>query len=247
MPGAISGRNDYVNLARVHVNDPTGWSYKAGTDFWVLGGNSGMLTSGSAHELPDYGWTATAMGLAAGAGANLLDPTTPGAPGRWVTDAAADLLQSPAIFGDYAHGLQAAKVSGMRSLPRQLILEALAAFTVASANEPGTGFGFIEDTGVPGTVADHLAFVRSNGTLFDCRSGADNVVGRAVDNLYHLFRVTLNRRGPADVVDQVVFAIDDQVQGTLDLENAEFPVSFGLIAGTTNRVQLAWAHIFYDW
>src|SRR3990167_5959661 len=93
---------------RIHVLTPQEWATTPGTDFWLVGQSNGMITAGSAHELADYGWTTTALKLtAATGGADLLDSADVGVPAGITLADASDLLASPAIFGDYAHGLMA--------------------------------------------------------------------------------------------------------------------------------------------
>ena len=229
-----------VAYPREHVRTPQEWGYKAGTDFWLVAAASGMLTATNAHELADYGWTTTALSFAAPSGADFMASADVGVPNAIDFGASGDLLKSPSIFGDYAHSLMAQQL--LKKAPTKLILEAYAQFSVATANEPTSGFGFVEDIGTPATAADHMAFISTNGTNFLCASGAANDVGALDDSLFHLWKVVLNKTTAL-----VEWFIDGVSQGTLAVQNDLFPASFGAHVLTTNRLQLAWAHVYYDY
>ena len=232
-----------VALRRQHVLTPQSWGVAAGTDFWFMGSVNGMLTAGNGHELSDYGWTTTALSLQNGSAADFLSTIAldPGNPGAILFDAASDLLLSPAIFGDYQHAYQAEVLLGFA--PSQLCLEAIGAFTVATNNETATGFGFIEDGGSPITVADHMAYIFSNGTNFAIRNGATTTdTGAAVDTNSHKWKMVITSGG------SIEWFIDGTSQGTISIQDDEWPASFGAgVLATTgaNRFQIGMVHIWY--
>src|SRR3989304_1922478 len=123
---------------RVHVTRPSLWNRSAGTDFWLLA--SASLAGIAADELmTDYGWTLTSITNTAGTLADLLSSADVGTPNIMALDAASDLILSPPIFGDYAHGLQAGGILGYT--PTRSNIEAYANFNVATASETTTGLG----------------------------------------------------------------------------------------------------------
>lgn len=237
-------RADYLQLARKHVPAAHLWPVSAGSDFWMVPCANGQDGSGNAHELADYGWITTSLVPTDGSAADLLTSADVGAPGHTLTNASGDLLGSPALFGDYYHALQAARICGMKTLPRLLVVEFVAAFSVASAAENQSAVGFFEDGATLSTQADQLAVIVSDGANFRLIDGADATgsAGAAIDTNFHLWRIELN------VAEQVArWYIDDVVQGTLAIETDEFPCKFGMHTLTTNRIKLGWVHVFYDW
>jgi len=229
-----------VAYPREHVLRPQEWADSAGTDFWLVAGPGGMLTATTIQELADYGWTATALTFTAASGADFLSSADVGVPNTIDFGASGDLLKSPAIFGDYNHGLLAAQL--LKKQPTKLVTECYAQFSVATANEPTSGFGLVEDGGTPATAADHMAFISTNGTNFLCASGAASDTGALDDSLFHKFKTIVRNTDSL-----VEWYIDDVSQGMLAVQADEWPVSFGAHVLTTNRLQLAWAHIYYDY
>lgn len=235
VPNALYGSALAGN--RVHAYEPNMWGTRPATDFWATFATNGILTAGNAHELADYGWTTTSLIFTTPSGADFITSADQGTANAITTNAAADLLQSPVIFGDYNHALQAQQFLGY--LPTTLTLEAWAQFTTASANETITGFGFVEDGGSPAVANDALAMIFSDGTNFGLRSGAASDAGAAVDNSNHLWKIVVTSAN-------VEWFIDGTSQGTIALEADEWPVSFGLTSTTTNRPALSWVHIYYS-
>ena len=237
-------RADYMFLMRKPVRSPERWSLEAGTDFWLMGGVNGLLTSGNAQELADYGWVTTALSQAGGSGADLLSPADVGVPSLLITDAVNDLLQSPAIFGDYAHARMAQALCGMRSLPRLLVAEMYGSFSPFNQVDAQGGFGFQEDTATTGVATDQLAWIGSDGTRFFCGSG-DSLMGLGggplADGNPHLFRIELNR-----IESLTKWSVDGVPGNPIPLENDEFPCKFAMYGGA-NFPRLAWAHVYYDW
>lgn len=224
---------------RFHVATPQMWGESAGTDFWMVPSVNGMLTASKPPTLADYGWTTTDLALTAGAGGDFLSATDIGSVNRIAFDAASDMLLSPAIFGDYAHGKMAESFLGF--MPTQLNVEVVAAFPVVANNETNTAFGLVEDGGSPITAADALAMIFSDGTNFGLRSGAATDAGALVDTAVHrwLTEVTATT---------VTWYIDGTSQGTLALEADEWPAAFGagIKAAGSNTLSIGPVHIWYS-
>lgn len=250
MPAARSvtlSRADLINLKRVHVTNPGAWAVQAGTDFWLYGGANGLGTSSGQFLITDGGWTATSLLFTDGSLADFISKADMGTYPLIGTDAAADLLSSPSIFGDYAHAHQAAVILGQNSLPRYLVMDALANFTVSSANEVTSQLGFIKAGGSPVTAANALATFTAGAANFCTQSNAVVQVGATVlDNLPHWFRIVIDQAG-GPVIKSF---IDGVLQSTLVFAAAQqdvWPVKFGFGDGTTNRWQVNQVHIFYDY
>ena len=225
---------------RHHVWTPQEWAYRPGTDFWAFFGNSGLLTSGVAHELSDYGWSTTALAFASPDGADFMSSDDIGTPNGLVFADASDLLQSPAIFGDYTHGRMVEEILG--KFPTQFAIEIYAAFTTVTGTSNRSGFGLVEAGGTAGAAADELAWIYTDGTNFTIRSDADSDVGAADDTDYHLWKIVVSS---GDKTDAVEWFIDGVSQGTMDRKTDEWPVSFGVFAHTTNRFVVSWVHAYY--
>jgi len=213
---------------------PQDWGVQPGTDFMLL--PEGEILTANGYLLSDYGWTTTSLSLVTGAGADFIASADVGVPGHILTNASGDLLQSPVVFGDYYHAWLASKILGY--VPSTLVVEVIAAFSVATANETTSGFGLIEDGGGPATANDALAYIFSDSANFGLRSGAASDAGAAVDNAWHVWRIEVDSTN-------VEWFIDDTSQGTIALEADEWPVSFGMHTLTTNRVLLGPVHIYY--
>ena len=223
---------------RVHVTRPSLWSRSAGTDFWLLG-NASLAGIAVDELMTDYGWTLTSVTNTAGTLADLLSSADVGTPNIMALDGLNDLILSPPIFGDYAHGLQAGQILGYT--PSTLNLEVYANFSVNTAAEGDSGFGLSTGSGL--TATNHIAFIYSNGTLFTIRgtpgTGGYTDTGAAKDNAFHLFKIVATAGGTVE------WFIDGVSQGTITLVADLFPTAFSACVTTTNRVNIAWAHIWY--
>lgn len=228
-------------LRRVNVNDPGMWGVQAGTDFWFQ--SSGLIYTAGRTLITDGGWTVTSVTLVAGSGADFISKDDPGVPNHSLTNAAADLVTSPALFGDYTHGRQAAECYGAKTLPRFLICDFYAAFSVASADEVTTNIGLIEDGGSPVVAADTLVTFYSNSATFGMQANAAVVAGTTtVDNAWHNFRLVCDK--------QTGYAkgyIDGVYQNQIAITADEWPAKFGFGTDTTNRLLVNRAHIWYAW
>lgn len=248
-------RSDIEHLRRVHVNAATYWDTTVGTDYWFVAGAAGNTASKPA-TLADWGWTTTSLVVTAGSGADFLAPTDYGTPANWSSDAAADALASPAIFGDYMHAHMASEMLGQKTLPRYLVCDIFGAISTDSGNETKSGFGL--STSTVGTDANKAAFIFTDGTNFLLRSSAatSSATGAtAVDTNYHNFRIVLdgfsvgalaasgtNASGGAQLAR---WFIDGVAQPTIALKTDTYPVQFEAYADTTNRFNLSKVHIFY--
>ena len=228
------------NIQRQHVTRPSLWTRSSGTDYWIKAG-VGVAGIAADEALTDYGWTLTSITSTAGTLADLLTSAGVGTPNIMALDAASDLLLSPSMFGDYAGGLQAGQILGYT--PTTLNLETYANFSVSTAAETTTGFGL--STGSSLTATNHIAFIYSDATNFAMRgtpgTGAFTDVGAVRDATYHLWRITATAAGTVE------WFIDGTSQGTITLVGDLFPtaLSASVVAAGTNRVNIAWAHIYY--
>jgi hypothetical protein len=250
-------RSAYLPINRRHVTSGHRWGIEVGTDYWFTPGpvydqaQPASATDPQAiYALVETGWVATSLANTAGSGADLISSADKGVPNHLLTNASADLLASPALFGSYDDALQAQIIAGMSSLPRFLVCEFMGAMTVHSADEPTSGWGFLEDGATADVEAAQLAFISSDSANFQLAgnggAGALTDVGPADDALWHLFTIEL-------VVSTGLahWYIDDPTRatslGSVAITADEAPYKFGMHALTTNRPALGWVHIFYDW
>lgn len=227
-------------IQRQHVTRPSLWSREVGTDYWFSAGVGGAGIVAD-ELLTDYGWTLTSITRTDGTLADLLSSADVGTPNIFALDSASDLFLSPAIFGDYASGLRAGQILGYT--PTRLNLEVYANFSVHTADEDTTGFGL--STGSSLTATNHIAFIYTDGTNFHIRgtpgTGAFDDAGAVDDANFHLFKVVATAGGTVE------WFIDGTSQGTITLVDDLFPtaLSASVVAAGTNRVNIAWAHIYY--
>lgn len=251
-------KNFYLPMTRKHVNAGSRWAHEIGTDYWLQMtqgfDQAAAASTATGDELAENGWVATSLVNTAGSGADFMSSADKGTPAHFLTNASADLLESPAMFGDYVHARAAADIAGMRDLPRFLIARFWGAMTVHSDDEVTSGWGFIEDGGSVATEADQMAFISSDGTNFQINSNAaatpDNFA--ADDALWHEFVIVLA------LAELRAYAFIDptwrsgrpplgESAGSVAITVDEFPVSFGFHASTTNRPALGLTHILYEW
>lgn len=245
----VMREKDWRKLRRVHVNHGLHWGDSVATDFWLYPGTE--LTGATTFLDSSTGWTTTSTGFTAGSGADFMASADKGTPRAATANAQNDLVVSPAIFGDYQHARAAQMIMGEASLPRYLIMDALAAFSVASSSsEENTGFGFLEAGGTGTTAADHFAVIRSDGTNFELGSGGDTDNGTVVDTSLHMWRIILDRGSATSgaITDGASWFIDGALQGTIDIQADLSPGAF-IIAqgGANNRCEVGLVHIYYEW
>lgn len=225
------------------------WASSPGAEYWLhaalLAQGVGTFSEGLLAAT-NNGWTntGTIIGVS-GSGADFLSKADEQHPSYIAIDTAGDLLQSPPVFGTYAHALQAALCMGGLQLPSKLIAHFYAQFEANNA-ETASGIGFAEDGGSIAVANDHLATITCNATQFVLRSGAASANLKAVDTNWHLFGIVLD-----SLTGKAYGYIDDMATalGSIDIEGDEFPVSFGagVLASTgANFQKLAWARIRYE-
>ena len=220
------------------------WDEASGSDFFMEPSASQVSGTGNAQDLSDRGWTTTGLAFVGPTkSASFLDATDLGVPGHFEGDNAGDILQSPALFGDFIHGQQAAHHLGFD--PTTLTFEAHARFSITSASETGTALGFVDADGSIITEADHIAAIHTDGTNFILRSAApDTDVGALDDELEHLFTIVVSI---GSVTDAIEWFIDGTSQGTIDRLADVWPASvgWGNQGAGTNRIQIGSARVFY--
>lgn len=220
---------------RVHIYNPTDWGSSVGTDYWFYAGNVDGAAAAAATDpsgLSGYGWTTTSVvhtNTVTGDFGSLTDVT----PVNYGANASGDLTRSPLIFGDGAHFQAVGKMLGYT--PTRLNAEFYANFATATADEAATNIGFHNGSaGVAVIYSDsaNFALTKDGGTTED--------VGAEVDNAWHLWKITATVGGTYE------WFIDGTSQGTLALLADAWPAGFGWVASTTNRINLNFAHVWYD-
>jgi hypothetical protein len=229
-----------VRDRRVHILNGADWARSAGTDFWIIGGASEetVATGAGLRTLDGGGWTATSIAEYSGSTGDFLSSSDDD-PSAFHFNAASDLIQSPAVFGSYAHAYMAQQFLG--AIPTELNLEIYARHLDGTNNETASGFGFVEGGGSIITANDALAVIFSDGTNFKLRSGAATSAAGAVDDTaYHLWRIMINASA-------VSWYNNGTLVNTIALEADEWPVHFGMgvQAAGANFMTMAWAHIWY--
>ena len=231
---------------RVHVRKPEDWNRSGGTDFWAVWGPEALTAAaGSSALITDSGWINTSMVETAGTGADFLATGDRTAPAHVLTDAASDLLQSPAIFGDYMHAQIAASILGYQ--PTTLNAEFGFNFTVGTGNETASCIGFVEAGGSIVTADDAAATIFSDGTNFKLRTGAaTGAAGPVIGAAWRMGRITLSNAVAAGTA-MITGSIDGTALPATDLQTDLNPYSFGLgiVAAGTNRIGSSFWHIWY--
>ncbi len=232
---------------RVHVFKAADWNRAAGTDYWMIPATNDELTAAAtnAEILSNVDWTTTTLTHTAGTLGNLLGGVTVATTHGpvWTTAAAAAEIRSPAVLGGPAQAAMVAQMLGY--VPTQLILEWVARFSVATANETTSALGFA--TGVITTAGSAVGTIFSDGTNFKVRtSAATSTAGAAVDNNFHRWRIVLDASA-ATVTGYMDGAVIGAAAG-IALTNTLFPTSIaaGNATAGTNRVQPGIAHVWYQ-
>ena len=253
---AGSQKKIFLPLNRQHCRAGGRWAHELATDYWLMmqGGLDIFAAASTAtgDELAENGWTSTSLVNTAGSGADFMSSSDKGTPSHALTNASADLLKSPSLFADYVHARSAATLAGQSNMPRYLIARWWGAMTVASADEPRSGWGFIEDGGAASVEADQLAWISSDGTNFQIGGNAGTPVNIAtVDTSWHEFAIVIA------VSTAKAYAFIDPTWigtppigaalGSIDIQQDEAPYAFGFHALTTNRPALGLTHIYYEW
>ena len=266
-------KNIYLRVTRQHVRAGARWAHEVGTDYWFHP-SSGLdqfaaASTATGDELAENGWIATSLVNTAGGGSDFMGgtltptigqgrkgtqlplPSDMGTPQHGLTDASGDLLGSPSIFGDYAGGYAAMVLAGKSTMPRYLIMESLAAFTVASAGEVQSALGFFNAAATISVEATQYAVIYSDGTnYFLAGAAAKMATGPLIDApaAWHVWKIVIEFVA-ADVApnvyaykDNVIFSATAGV-GAQD----QFPLRWGFHALTTNRIGVGQTRVYYDW
>ncbi|MEX0781258.1 MAG: hypothetical protein WD557_01315 [Dehalococcoidia bacterium] len=217
------------------ITDPSKWLMSPGYEYWA-GPFGDADAIGVANMGASQGWTAASLITAPG-GTGDLNASGDDVPFMIGGNVAGSLLTSPIIFGGYSAFQVAEKFLG--SAPTKLCCEFRAQWTVASANETDTYIGFIAPATTDAASAGSVAAIVSDGTNFRLRSDNGDDAGAAIDTAIHTWRIEV---GPTTTE----WFIDGVSQGTITTEADIYPTSFKFDTGTTNRVFLAWARVYYE-
>ena len=226
---------------RVHVNKAKDWGQAAGTDFWAVFGDVAQVEAATLGDLDLYGWETDTVAFVAGSDADFISSADVGVTGGVTTATEDDFLISPFIFGDYAHSLMVEALLGYP--PTSLNMECYARFS-ANADENASGFGWVEEGGGGGVLADAdlLAFIGNGGTEFELNQGDGTVdAGDTDDTDSHLFKIIISGL-------TAEWFIDGTSQGSLTLETDLFPAAWAVNTEATGTVDpvVAWVHIWYE-
>jgi hypothetical protein len=250
----------YLPMARKHCMKGAEWGHTMATDYWLTL-NPGLDIAGAAStatgdELAENGWVATSLVNTVGSGADFGSVADTGIPNHLLTNASADLLSSPAIFGDYAHMVAAAHIVGKRhtDLPRYLVADFWGSMSVMSATpvEPRSNWGFIVAGGSPATEANQLASISVSdaGGFFQIGVNTVYTLGTiAGDTTWRFFRIKLDRINNVAqwFILNATTGIMDKQPNSSALTTDVYPLKFGFHALTTNRPLLGLTHVYYDW
>lgn len=240
--------------ATYSVRDPRMWAQMPGLEFWVSAHAQILGATTEGNDIDKFGWTDTGPPLISnGSGADFLDVDGKGTPSGIELDTADDIFASPAIFGDYRHGVMAAELAGRIAangtpeLPHFLIVDQWLTFQ-ANNDETATGVGLIEDGGAADVANDHMATIAVDGADFILRSGAATSSGlAAADTSWHHFRLKVDRRT------SLVYAyVDDMatVAGSIAIQANEWPAKYGggtLTSSGANDPFIHMARLRYAW
>lgn len=214
----------HVDAARWHLTGGTHYSHKfastTATAGWTFTGTPSALTGGTG----DFNSAAdiTPIGLNIGTVAS-----------------AQSIRFQTLLFGSYAHRAIATDILGYE--PTKLCFKVWAGFSINTANEPHTGFGFV--TAVAAITADNqkVAWIHSDGTNFTFRENGNTDAGAAKDTSYHEYIVKIDATN-------MEWFIDGVSQGTLSTPVDVFPVSWQAngAAARTNAVQISNLLVWYE-
>lgn len=236
---APTGHTAQIALRRVHVG-PRDWDNGGATDYWLsAAGNANQVAAAGATNpggLPGWFWTCTSIALGATAAGDL-NSSGDNEPAVLRTDASGDEIVSPICLGGYDNFQRAASILGYT--PTKLVVEFFAAFGVASANETTTFIGLAIWNGTDAAAAGGAGCITSNGTNFHLTSDNGSDAGAAINTAFHKWKIQFDATNTE-------WFIDDVSQGTITTEGDIYPTSFHMRAATTNRISLAWLHIYYE-
>lgn len=211
----------------------------------------GATTEG--NDLTAFGWTVTgAPPYVAPSGADFASSSDKGTTGGIHLDTAADVIQSPALFGSYAHMDAVCKLigrvagNGTPDLPHYLECIFAARFS-ANAAETGSGIGFIEDGGSAAVANDHMAALFTDGTSWKIRSGAATSAAIATDSTNpFVAKIRIDR------INALAYGWVDDFSGvgkSIAIQDDEWPVAWGggVVSAGTNDPVINWVIVRYGW
>lgn len=233
------------------------WAFETGLEYWVsanLMAQGVGVVSGGLMGVTNNGWvnTGTVVGVA-GSLADFMVAADPGTGGYFNIDTAADLLNSPALFGSYDHAAAVCALIGRENskgepdLPRFLIYDNWGTSFAANNAETGSGHGFVEGAGAASVANDHLACFTSTTTHFKLRSGAATTGNlMAADTARHRWRVKI------DLINALAYAYIDDMStalGSIAIEADLFPCSVGagVVSGGANFILWGPSRVRYAW
>lgn len=229
----------HVREAASHVRDPRLWGVSPGMHYWAHFGDGELWDSASAYSIgtvAGWGFSGADIGTSPTSSGDFISAADDAGPYLRLT-ASGQYMYSPSVFGSYRHALNASRFNG-DVMPTKLSFECYARFATASANESTSGFGFSIGQGTPDTL--HVAYIRSNGSNFQIRGSHDSDAGPAIDTNYHLWKAEAQSTG-------IEWWVDGVSQGTMTVDPTDmWPVAFSTYVSTTNRVEIAWAHVWYS-
>lgn len=143
------------------------------------------------------------------------------------------------VFGEREHMKAAENILGYA--PTLLCFRAIARFSVNSANEDQTGFGFVNTTAATSTNGQKVCWVSSNATNFIVRSNTNTANNGAIDTNWHDWLFFLNGTTITPYRDGVL-------QNTVSMATDQFGCAFQVngAASRTNVVQLSALHVWYQ-
>ena len=230
------------SVDRHEVSNAVLWDDSSGSDYFFEPDAAQISGTGNAEDLSDVGWSITSLAFVQGTGSDFLTADANTIPSHYSTNAGSDLLQSPTVFGDEAHGEQASH--HLQTTPTTLTFEGRAQFSINSANETATGLGFVDSTGSIIVATDAVAVIHTDGSNFTLRSTADSDAGATDDGDWHVFKIVITLGSTTDAIE---WFIDGTSQGTIDRLTDVYPMAFGWgnVAGATNRINIGPCRISY--
>lgn len=251
------------------VKDAQHWNKQIGLEYWMQPAlvSQGIGTfSDGLFAVTNNGWvnTGTIIGVAnSGADFGAIADKGAGVT-AFAIDTAGDLLNSPAIFGDWGHMAAVAEMCGMASqgptgsigatggvqsdLPTKLIYDSWSNFQVILTASDTSGHGFVEGGGAASVANDALAIFVSDGTNFKLRSGAATSAAlMTADTVPHHWRIVI------DYISQLCYAYIDNMStalGSIALETDLFPCSVGagcLASTGANFINWGPTRVRYAW
>lgn len=226
---------------RHEVPNADQWDHSSGSDFFFRPDAAQIAGTGNAEDLSDRGWTITGSATyVPGVGGDFLSSADKGVPSHYLLDAAGDIIQSPALFGNHTDGEQAGHHLG-NITPTSLTATFEASFADASNNETASGIGFSKAGLAINVATSHYAVIFSDGTNFGLRSSGATDLGAVVDNAVHHWDIVLSGS-------TAEWYMDDVSQGSIALLTDVFPLSWGagiLAATGANDIQMGDCRIYY--